>query len=100
MSRRRAQFEIQERGPDEPDLTEKQRQYIEHLLNELEAENFPLSDLDNMGKWQASSLIDRLKELRDGRESNKTKVTEESGSGINVLGWAIILGVILWWLFL
>jgi 7-cyano-7-deazaguanine synthase in queuosine biosynthesis len=64
-------IELPERGPDEPDMTDSQRQYIHHLLQEIEGEQLSL-DVDSFGKWQASSLIDRLQEICKGKSSERT----------------------------
>lgn len=58
-------IELPERKPKEPDATEKQIDFIKHLLDEIKAEDFSL-DIDSLGKWQASSLISKLIEIQDG----------------------------------
>jgi len=64
-------IELPERGIDEPDMTESQKQYIHHLLQEIEGEQLSL-DVNSFGKWQASSLIDRLQEICKGQSNQRT----------------------------
>jgi hypothetical protein len=93
-------LEIPERGSNEPDATEKQLRFIEHLLDEIEAENLPL-ELDNLGKWQASSLIDCLITFRDGIESDKVIIKDHRGSSgglLKLLFWLIVIFLIICWL--
>lgn len=44
-------------------ITEKQKDYILYLYEEIGME--PEEDLDNLTKQQASKLIDELKEIKD-----------------------------------
>ena len=58
-------FEMPVRKPGEDDATDRQIAYIEQLLEEIGAEHFPV-DPSSLGKWQASTVIDRLQSMRDG----------------------------------
>jgi len=93
-------MELPERGPDEPDATERQLGFIRHLLEEIEAEGFSL-DIESLGKWQASSLINRLLEIKDGVESDRVIVqdtvceSESVDSGYGSLFKMIILLIII-----
>lgn len=67
---RKFRVELPERKSDEPDMTDAQRQYIRHLFDKLEVENFTLN-LEQLGKWQACSLIEELIETKDIINSNR-----------------------------
>jgi len=86
------------RGPDEPDMTESQRQYIHHLLQEIEAEDLSL-DIESFGKWQASSLIDRLQDTRDGNLNDRITtedITTSYWSTKKIIVLIILFFIILW----
>lgn len=78
----RAEFTITfpERKPGEPGCTEQQRQYIDHLLTEINADDLRGPALDAPGKWQASSLIERLKEVQAGRLGDRIEVERNKAS--------------------
>ena len=64
-------LEIIEAQPDEEPATEKQIAYICALLRDVGASQFPEGTLQDLGKWQASSIIDQLlsfKKQLDGDE--------------------------------
>lgn len=89
------------RENDEEDATAKQISYIRHLLRECEVSGFPESDLEGLGKWQASVLIDSLKQLRDGDIEGSRSVARarnNPGWSLMLVGWAVAIAVI--WLIL
>ena len=95
--KRHAQFELPERGPDEPDATERQIGYIKHLLYEIGAEELAI-DIASLGKWQASTLISRLKTLQDGVDDSRISVKpldNSSRSSLKVIFWIVLLLLVL-----
>jgi NAD-dependent DNA ligase len=58
------QLEIPKRKNNEPGITDQQRDYIQHLLDEVLVDSLSV-DIDALGKWQASSLITKLKITQD-----------------------------------
>jgi len=65
-------LDLPERKEDEPDLTSNQSNFIDSLLSSIEGKNLNFKN-QKLGKWQASSLIDQLINLRD----NSTKLVSE-----------------------
>lgn len=57
-------FKLPGREADEPDITEKQLDFIDDLCDSLDVDDVNF-DPPNLGRRQASSLIDELIELRD-----------------------------------
>ena len=97
-------IELLERKPDETDATERQIRYIGHLLDEIDAEDFSL-DIESLGKWQASSLINRLVEIQHGEYNHRTSIEETAKTRYknkkrsNIV-WYIILAFIVWLLWM
>lgn len=96
--------ELPERKPDEEDITERQIGYIGHLLDEIDAEDFSL-DIESLGKWQASSLINRLLEIQDGEYNHGTSVEETAKTHYknkkrSKVVWYVILALIIWLLWM
>jgi len=99
MMKSQVSMRLPERGPDEPDITENQLGYIRHLLNEADADEFPIP-LTSLGKWQASALIDRLQNIRDGVESDKIVIhdaqrTDNQAHSSNLLITIFIVIIVL-----
>ena len=97
-------IELPERGPNEPNATERQISYIGHLLDEIDAEDFSL-DIESLGKWQASSLINRLLEIQHGEYNHRTSVKENANASYekkkrSKVIWCFILAFILWLLWM
>lgn len=91
-------IDLPERGPDEPDATDRQIRFIGHLFDEIEAEDFSL-DIKSLGKWQASSLINRLLEIQNGEDSNKISIketTRSSGNFSKIILIIIFILILLW----
>ena len=57
-------LEIIEPQDNEEDATEKQKQFIKALMRDVGGSDFPEDTLQELGKWQASSLIDQLQSFR------------------------------------
>lgn len=92
-------LEIPGREDDEEDQTEKQRAFIKRLIDETGAQGFDDAVIDSLGKWQASYLIERSIEIRDGEESeklNRTPFKSDMGVSTKVTVGVIIAIVILY----
>jgi len=86
-------IELSERGDDEPNATDRQIRFIGHLLDEIESEGFSY-DITSLGKWQASSLINRLLEIQDGVDSHRVSIQEPAfrfSRMMKLLFWLIII---------
>lgn len=81
---------IPEKEPGELPATTKQKDYLKHLGN------FDDGYLNTLGKWQASFLIDRVSELKEGAESKYSNKRHSCFGSFAVLcGIAVILMIIL-----
>ena len=110
MSEVKLNLEIPKPAEDEEDATNRQKQYIRALLRETGSSGFPEDALQDLGKWQASSIIDQLqdfkKQLRGEMPLNENIV---SGLDDDVTMWTKDVGmpllyflaalVILWLIF-
>jgi len=67
--------DIPRRGPDEEPATKKQLDYLRRMAH------FKESDLEELGQWQASLLIDQAKEIRDEISSGGANVKRNKGCG-------------------
>ena len=105
-------LDIPEAQPDEEDATEKQKGFIHALLQEVGASKFPEESLQNLGKWQASSIIDQLqsfkKQLAGDKPVDTSRITglneeEEAPTGNNHIVLALlatsVLIISVFWLF-
>lgn len=66
MSTSKFEFDLPGREDEEDDVTEKQVDFLMHLLKEIGAVDFLKKDLQKLGKRQASHFIDQLIDIRDG----------------------------------
>lgn len=65
MKRKQYSIEIPQKDTNEELLTPKQKEFISHLLNEIEGVQISGTQINHLGKWQASSLIDGLIDIKD-----------------------------------
>lgn len=64
MSKQQTQIQIPERVEDEAPATAEQLQFIRQLVSGMSLHGFRF-DYRKLGKWQASTVIDQLLELKD-----------------------------------
>jgi hypothetical protein len=88
MTKVQFKLDIPELEEGEGPATEKQLAYIEHLLRECHASDLPEKTMNDLGKWQASSIIDQLQDLRDdideiveGTEDVEAALTQRALNG-------------------
>lgn len=87
MARRK--YKLPPRGPNEEPATRRQLDYLQHLGD------FSDSELEGLGKWQASTLIDTLQEEKNAeRPSRRRKDSKNTGCGCLTL--ILILVVSIW----
>lgn len=98
MAKYKTQIVIKEREPGESDLTSRQLDYIRHLMDQLEVESGLRDRVHELGKWQASQLIDQLKDLRNeyvGHTSDITRIDDEpKGSSRALIVLLVIIAII------
>lgn len=94
-------LDIPEPQGDEDPATEKQRQFIRALIREVGASGFPEETLNDLGKWQASSLIEQLQSFKrelagelplDSSRLNRKNI--EQGKGILNIGAVLLFLVV------
>jgi hypothetical protein len=100
-------LDIKEMAPGEELATEKQREFIRALLREVGGSPFPEPTLQELGKWQASSIIDQLQEFKRELSGDKpldtSRITGLSGgrpastrqARVWLWTFAVILGLLL-----
>ena len=75
-------LEIPEPMKDEEDATYKQVQFIRSLMRDAGASGFPEDTLQELGKWQASSLIDQLQDFKK-QLRGEMPIDEEMVTGLD-----------------
>ena len=73
-------FGIPERGLKEEDLTAKQKNFIESLLDGLDAKGITDAQISQLGKRQASFFINRLIAIRDGDADENSRIKVDRSS--------------------
>ena len=59
-------FELADREPGEPPATKRQIEYIRHLVRSIDEKQ-----LMRLGKWQASALIDEIKNTKEDQKTSQ-----------------------------
>ena len=76
-------LDIPEMQPGEEKATEKQKGFIQALLRDVGGSGFPEETLEDLGKWQASSIIDQLqsfqRQLAGDKPLDTSKLTDADG---------------------
>jgi len=67
-------LQIPEPQDGEENATSKQKDFIQALLREVGGGAFPQETLDDLGKWQASSIIDQLQSFKKELSGDKPLV--------------------------
>ncbi len=96
---RRFKLDVPERQKDEEPATEKQLAYIRHLAPGAKSEH---GELEDLGKWQASALIDQIKEEKERFESDveeeiweEQEQDEKEGITGRQIFWAVVLALVM-----
>jgi hypothetical protein len=96
MNKAKLSFALPERLENESDLSEEQLQSIRTLAAEVEAEGMDFDMIATFGERQATALIDRLTEIRDGKDSDQLIIeNDHKPSNGKVVGWIIALAIII-----
>ncbi len=69
--------ELPDREADEDPITKNQLRYIKKLASGIKVKG----GLENLGKWQASALIDQIKEAQEDLEDDIHEGRTGGGSG-------------------
>jgi len=96
---RRLKLDVPERQKDEEPATEKQLAYIRHLAPGAKSEH---GELEDLGKWQASALIDQIKEEKERFELDveeeiweEQEQDEKEGITGRQIFWAVVLAFLM-----
>ena len=82
-------FNIPDREPNEGPATQKQIDYILHLADKISEK-----DVRQLGKWQASSLIDQIKTTMEKHQDKSSRGCGCLG-GLALVAIAIVVGVMI-----
>ena len=101
-------LDIPEAMKDEEDATDKQVQYVRALMREAGVSGFPEDVLQDLGKWQASAIIDQLqdfkKQLRGEMPIDDEMVTglddDSSSPNVGKIVLGVLAAIIVLWLVL
>jgi len=80
--------DIPRKKPGEEPATQKQLEYLRQLAP------FKESDLKNLGKWQASYLIDQAKEIRDRISHGKLRRKKQGCGCLSIVVLVLAIGVL------
>ena len=95
---RTATISIPDREKDEDPITKNQLRYIRNLSPGIEVEG----GLENLGKWQASAIIDQIKEQKEKLETDIEGgyLNIKKGLSPKTIFWLIVAAlIILYYLF-
>ena len=76
-------LDIPEPQEDEETATDDQKGYIRDLIRKTGSSTFPEWTLNDLGKWQASSLIDQLKDLEATLGGDSSKFDESKFTNVD-----------------
>jgi len=90
-------FEVPDRESDEEDITDKQRAFIGQLFRKIGMAQDALA-IDELGKFQASALIDQLIEIRDagGQVVSVNAPRKERPSFLLIIGIVFLPYIFAW----
>lgn len=86
-------LDIPELQEGEDDATERQRQFIRELMREAGASGLPDEAIQQLGKWQASAVIEQLKDFK--RDVVGTRRGGGSGRKRPAITMPALIGIIL-----
>ncbi len=87
---------------DEEKVTDGQKGYIRDLMRKTGGRGFPEETLNDLGTWQASSIIDQLLDLKDTLSGDSSKFDESKFTGLDegsqtksrYIVWALLAALI------
>jgi hypothetical protein len=88
---REVSIDIPDREPNEDPVTDNQLRYIRKLAPDLRMKG----GLESLGKWQASALIEQIKEERERLEDDVVVGGVRKGSRVKKLVfWVVVLVIV------
>jgi len=94
MVLRKVSIEIPDREENEDPITNNQLRYIRKLAPDIKIEG----GLENLGKWQASAIIDQIKEHQEGLESDISGGKINKGRKPKILFWIVVVAIIVYFI--
>jgi len=87
---------------DEEKVTDGQKGYIRDLMRKTGSSGLPEGTLNDLGTWQASSIIDQLLDLKDTLSGDSSKFDESKFTGLDAgnqtkfryIVWALLAALI------
>ena len=89
---RTVKIHIPDRAPDEDDVTPNQIRYLHKLAPDVDIDR----GIESLGKWQASGMIDQIKDQQEKLEYDLARGKIRRGSRLKSLFWMIVLIVIIY----
>jgi len=91
---KKVSIEYPDREPGEDPITKNQLRYIKRLAPLLEIEG----GLESLGKWQASAMIDSIKEQQELLDDDVADGKYAKGGCLGVVSLMMVSGMIISWL--
>jgi len=89
---RSVSIDIPDREKDEDPITKNQLMYIKKLAPGIKLKG----GLRNLGKWQASAVIEQLKEKREELEYDVAEGNINEGSKLKKFFWLVVIIIIVY----
>ncbi len=89
---RNVKIHIPDRAPDEDDITPNQIRYLNKLAPDVNIDG----GLESLGKWQASGMIDEIKDQQEKLEYDIARGKAKSRSKLKSLFWMVVLILIIY----
>lgn len=94
MVLREISIEIPDKEENEDQITNNQIRYIRKLAPDIKIKG----GLENLGKWQASAIIEQIKEHQERLERDIAGGKIHKGRKPNILFWIVVVAIILYFI--
>ena len=91
---REISIEIPDKEENEDQITNNQIRYIRKLAPDIKIKG----GLENLGKWQASAIIEQIKEYQEALERDIAGGKIHNGIKLKIILWIVILSIILYFI--
>jgi len=94
MVSRKVSIDIPDKEENEDQITNNQIRYIRNLAPDIKING----GLESLGKWQASAIIDQIKEQKEGLERDIAEGRVHKGRRSKAFVWIIVFAIILYFI--
>ena len=94
MVSRKVSIEIPDREENEDPITNNQIRYIRKLAPDIKIRE----GLENLGKWQASAIIEQIKKQKERLENDIAGGKIHKGKKLKRLFWIVIVAIIVYFI--